>query len=78
MLRFFDSNYTLVQLQELRILINDSLIRLQQESECEIRYVANECDVCPYRELCSDLYRLEKYLNKLETSGKIGKKGGDK
>lgn len=78
MLRFFDSNYTLVQLQELRVLINDSLIRLQQESDCEIRYVSNECDGCPYRELCADLYRLEKYLNKLETSGKIGRKGGAK
>lgn len=78
MLRFFDSNYTISQLRQLRILINDSLIRLQQESDCEIRYTADECGSCPYRELCADLYRLEKYLNKLETSGKIGRKGGGK
>lgn len=78
MLRFFDSGYTPQQVQELRILMSDALTKLQTECTCEQGYNANICDECPYRELCADFYRLVRYLNKLETSGKIGKKGGAK
>lgn len=75
MLRFFSSNYDQAQVKMLLGLIIEAGATVQRESECDC---SQDCLDCPYSELCADLDRLKSYLKRIDKSGKIGKKGGDK